>query len=83
MHPIESIDMVSDGIIVAFSQGHSCYFSAAFLKEHIGRDGNQVFLNHDPSPADQPLVPFAIRTSWPNQSQGSSEGLVASVNAPS
>ncbi len=47
--PIESVQIVSDGIIVRFSDGVLTYYPQRFLRDHIGHGSNQVFLDHDPS----------------------------------
>jgi hypothetical protein len=46
--PIESAEIVSDGIVVRFSDGVLTYFSQEFLREHIGVGSNQIFLDYDP-----------------------------------
>ena len=43
--PIESVDIVSDGILVRFSDGVLSYFPHEFLRESIGSGSNQVFLD--------------------------------------
>lgn len=48
--PIESVEIVSDGILVRFSDGLLTYFSHDFLRDHIGIGSNQVFLDHNPAP---------------------------------
>ena len=48
-NPIESVQIVSDGIVVRFSDGVLTYFPQGFLREHIGQGSNQVFLDYDPS----------------------------------
>ena len=50
MQLIDDIDLVSDGIIVHFTDGPSCYFAAGFLRENVGRGTNHIFLDYDPSP---------------------------------
>ncbi len=45
---IESVQIVSDGIVVRFSDGVLTYFPQNFLRDHIGVGSNQVFLDHDP-----------------------------------
>ena len=50
MRSIEDVDVVSDGIIVRFSAGLSCYFPADFLLRNAGSETNQIFLDYDPSP---------------------------------
>lgn len=47
--PIESVDIVSDGILVRFSDGLLTYFPHGFLRDHIGVGSNQVFLDQNPS----------------------------------
>ncbi len=49
--PIESVQIVSDGIVVRFSDGILTYFPQGFLRENIGRGSNQVFLDYDPCDA--------------------------------
>lgn len=50
MHrPIESVEIVSDGILVRFSDGQLTYFPHDFLREHIGVGSNQVFLDQSSS----------------------------------
>ncbi len=46
--PIESVQIVSDGIVVRFSDGVLTYFPGGFLREHIGVGSNQVLLDYDP-----------------------------------
>lgn len=46
--PIESVQLVSDGILVRFGDGLITYYPQGFLRDHIGRGSNQVFLDHDP-----------------------------------
>ena len=69
--PIERVDLVSDGLLVAFSDGTRCYFPAAFLMSQVGLGSNQIFLDYDPSlgaPADfvmrdfqaQPAIGLAL-----------------------
>lgn len=45
---IESVQIVSDGILVRFSDGVLTYFPQGFLRENIGVGSNQVFLDYDP-----------------------------------
>ena len=47
--PIESVDIVSDGILVRFSDGLLTYFPHDFLRQNIGIGSNQVFLDRTPS----------------------------------
>ncbi len=47
---IQSIDTVSDGIVVEFQGGVSCYYSADFLLAHTASATNRVFLDYDPTP---------------------------------
>lgn len=47
--PIKSVQIVSDGIVVRFSDGVVTYFGQEFLRENIGVGSNQVFLDYDPS----------------------------------
>lgn len=47
--PIESVQIVSDGIVVRFSDGLVSYFPQGFLRDSVGVGSNQVFLDHDPS----------------------------------
>ena len=47
--PIESVDIVSDGILVRFSDGLLTYFPHEFLRQNIGTGSNQVFLDRAPS----------------------------------
>ena len=42
---IESVELVSDGILVRFSDGLLTYFPQDFLRDHIGIGSNQVFLD--------------------------------------
>ena len=51
---IQSIDTVSDGIVVEFQGGVSCYYLADFLLAHAASGANRVFLDYDPSPRVQP-----------------------------
>ena len=46
--PIESVNIVSDGIVVRFSDGVLSYFPQNFLREHIGVGSNQRLLDYDP-----------------------------------
>ncbi len=46
--PIASVQIVSDGIVVRFSDGVLTYFSQNFLRDHIGVGSNQIFLDYDP-----------------------------------
>ena len=46
--PIESVQIVSDGIVVRFSDGVLTYFPQGFLRDHISVGSNQIFLDHDP-----------------------------------
>lgn len=50
--PIESVQIVSDGIVVRFSDGVLTYFPQGFLRDHIGVGSNQIFLDYDPSAPD-------------------------------
>ena len=45
--PIRSVEIISDGILVAFSDGTRCYFPASFLLSQVGVGSNQVFLTYD------------------------------------
>ena len=47
--PIESVDIVSDGILVRFADGLLSYFSHEFLRGNVGMGSNQVFLDRNPS----------------------------------
>ena len=47
--PIEAVELVSDGILVRFSDGQLTYFSHEFLRSNIGVGSNQVFLDSSPS----------------------------------
>ena len=47
--PITSVEIVSDGILVRFSDGLLSYFPHDFLRDHIGTGSNQVFLDQNPS----------------------------------
>ena len=62
--PIRSVEVVSDGILVAFSDGTRCYFPASFLLSQVGLGSNQVFLTYDQAalallgaPASELLAP--------------------------
>ncbi len=46
--PIKSVQIVSDGIVVRFSDGVLTYYPQNFLRDHIGVGSNQLFLDHDP-----------------------------------
>lgn len=46
--PIESVQIVSDGILVRFSDGVLTYYPQGFLRKHMGLGSNQVFLDYDP-----------------------------------
>ncbi len=54
--PIESVDVVSDGILVRFSDGMLTYFSHDFLRSNVGIGSNQVFLDRNPPPETRTLV---------------------------
>ena len=56
--PIRKVEVVSDGILVAFSGGTQCYFPADFLLSQVGVGSNQVFLTYD-----QALLPSLNATS--------------------
>ena len=47
--PIESVDIVSDGILVRFSDGLLTYFPHDFLRQNIGIGSNQIFFDRTPS----------------------------------
>jgi len=49
--PIQSVKIVSDGILVRFSDGVLTYFPQGFLRENIGVGSNQIFLDYDPCAA--------------------------------
>lgn len=51
--PIESVQIVSDGILVRFSDGVLTYYPEGFLRQNIGVGSNQVFLDHDPHVAQR------------------------------
>ena len=51
--PIDSVQIVSDGIVVRFSDGVLTYFPQGFLRDNIGVGSNQVFLDYDPSDAPE------------------------------
>ena len=42
--PIQSVEMVSDGILVRFSDGLLTYYPHSFLRDHSGCGPNQIFL---------------------------------------
>ena len=44
---IQLVEFVSDGILVAFSNGTHCYFSTQFLMSQVGVGSNQAFLTYD------------------------------------
>lgn len=46
---IESVQIVSDGIIVRFSDGVLTYFPQGFLRENVGVGSNQIFVDHEQS----------------------------------
>ncbi len=49
---IRSVNLVSDGILVEFSDGAGgkmCYFPASFLLQYLDNGHNQIFLDYDPS----------------------------------
>ena len=64
MHDIISVEPVSDGVLVTFEEGLSCYFSASFLWQQIGTGTNQIFLDYDPSPG-RPGQKFAMARAKP------------------
>ena len=43
--PIDSVDIVSDGIVVRFRDGLLAYFPHSFLRDHIRSGSNQVFVD--------------------------------------
>jgi hypothetical protein len=49
-HPIHSVQLVSDGILIEFTDGTCGYFPANFLLETMTDRPSYVFLNYDPSP---------------------------------
>ena len=49
---IRNVTVVSDGILVEFDCGTTCYYPATFLQAHIGLESNQVFLPYDPTPME-------------------------------
>ncbi len=51
--PVQSVKIVSDGIVIEFADGTAAYFGAEFLAEHIGQGSNHIFLSYDPSPENQ------------------------------
>ena len=55
--PIESVEMVSDGILVRFSDGLLTYFPHNFLRDNIGVGSNQIFLDEGSS---RELRPFNL-----------------------
>lgn len=61
--PIESVEIVSDGILVRFSDGLLAYFPHEFLRDHIGIGSNQVFVDHNPA-TDSPML-FAFPNGAP------------------
>lgn len=54
--PIESVDIVSDGLLVRFSDGMLTYFPHEFLRNNVGIGSNQVFLDHEPMPEARDFV---------------------------
>ncbi|MGI4830222.1 MAG: hypothetical protein ACRYFU_18760 [Janthinobacterium lividum] len=52
--PIQSVEMVSDGILVRFSDGLLTYYPHGFLRDHSGTGSNQIFLEAHTGP-----LPFA------------------------
>ena len=54
--PIEAVDIVSDGILVRFSDGQLTYFPHEFLRQNTGIGSNQIFLDSSPSHDSGPLV---------------------------
>ncbi len=54
--PIESVDVVSDGILVRFADGLLTYFPHEFLRGHVGLGSNQVFLDRNFSPETGPFT---------------------------
>ena len=55
--PIMSVEMVSDGILVRFSDGMLTYFSHDFLRDHVGVGSNQVFLDTGSAADLRPFPP--------------------------
>ena len=53
--PIESVEIVSDGILVRFADGLLTYFSHNFLRDHIGVGSNQIFLDRGASTEESAL----------------------------
>ena len=63
---IRSVNLVSDGILVEFSDGAGgkvCYFPASFLLQHLDHGHNQIFLDYDPSHERLATVRNAIQSS--------------------
>ncbi len=54
--PVESVDVVSDGILVRFSDGMLTYFPHDFLRSHVGIGSNQVFLERSAPPETRTFV---------------------------
>jgi len=49
---IRIVNLVSDGILVEFSDGAGgkvCYFPTSFLLQYLDNGQNQIFLDYDPS----------------------------------
>ena len=44
---ILKIKEVSDGLLIQFKESGYCYFSTKFLVDSIGKDSNQIFVDHD------------------------------------
>ena len=59
--PIETVEIVSDGILVRFSDGVLTYFPHEFLRRFIGTGSNQVFVDRSSS-ADARLLLLSTET---------------------
>ncbi len=47
MNQVQSVLVVSDGIVIDFLDGTSCYFPGSFLLDHVHTDGNHILLTYD------------------------------------
>ncbi len=57
---VRFVNYVSDGIVVTFSNGTHCYFSAQFLMSQVGKGSNQVLTAYDHSESGTSLAQSAV-----------------------
>lgn len=51
---VRSVRIVSDGVIIEFTDGVVAFFAANFLADNVSVGPNQRFLGYDPSPDGEP-----------------------------